>query len=116
LEPPKPVTTSSEITGQKQQRPLTLAEFKQTLNNSSPPEVNDLLQALWYDAKGDWNRAHEIAQDVNTREGAWVHAFLHRKEGDRSNAAYWYGQAGKPMSNSTLDEEWEFISAKFLKG
>lgn len=66
---------------------MTIEEFKSTLNNSHPPEaLPPLLEALWYDAKGNWHRAHEIAQEIAGKEGAWVHAYLHRKEGDLSNA------------------------------
>ncbi len=60
--------------------------------------MSPLLRALWWDAKGNWHRAHEIAQDVETPQGAWVHAYLHRREGDAGNAAYWYRRAGKPVS------------------
>jgi len=70
-----------------------------------------LLAALWWDARGDWARAHEFAQSVDTAEGAWVHAYLHRKEGDLSNADYWYRRAGKRRPAATLDAEWAEIAA-----
>ena len=68
---------------------MTLEEFSATLEGKTPPEVGPALVALWHDGKGDWKRAHEVAQDVDDATGAWVHAYLHRKEGDESNAAYW---------------------------
>ena len=68
---------------------MTLAQFKDSLTNSSPPEVSPLLQAMWYDGNGNWNKAHDIAQEIHSREGSWIHAYLHRKEGDLSNAQYW---------------------------
>lgn len=89
---------------------MTLKEFKLTLNQNSPPEnINDLLTALWYDAKGDWNKSHKITQDINGTNAAWVHAYLHRKEGDSGNASYWYSRAGKSFTNKSLDEEWKEI-------
>ena len=70
-----------------------------------------LLAALWWDARGDWARAHELAQSVETAEGAWVHAYLHRKEGDLPNAEYWYRRAGKRRPAVTLEQEWAAIAA-----
>lgn len=66
------------------------------------------------DAKGDWTRAHESAQRDEGVEGAWVHAYLHRKESDQSNAAYWYNRAGKPVCREPLDSEWASIVKKLL--
>ena len=66
---------------------MTLEEFSATLDEKTPPPVSPALVALWHDARGDWNRAHEVAQDVEDETGAWVHAYLHRKEGDVGNAA-----------------------------
>jgi hypothetical protein len=94
---------------------MTLAEFRRTLTNDAPPEAAGLaLAGLWWDAKGDWKRAHESAQQDEGPKGAWVHAYLHRKEGDTSNAGYWYGRAGKPPAQSTLDEEWREIAEALL--
>ena len=93
---------------------MTLDEFRASLDQPAPPELSPLLQALWWDAKGDWSRAHEIAQDVPTPAGSRVHAYLHRKEGDEGNAGYWYGQAGKPHSRLGLDEEWSEIAGELL--
>ena len=72
-----------------------------------------LLAALWWDARGDWVRAHEIAQSVETADGSWVHAYLHRKEGDLGNADYWYRRAGRRRPAVTLDDEWAEIAEAF---
>lgn len=69
---------------------------------------------LWWDAKGDWTKAHESAQQDEGPQGSWVHAYLHRKEGDSSNAAYWYGRAGKHAAKSALETEWTEIVAALL--
>ena len=94
---------------------MTLDEFKKTLTGSAPPALKPVLLALWHDARGDWERAHEVAQDVPDPDGAWVHAYLHRKEGDPSNAAYWYRRAGKPVADTSLADEWEAIVTAFLR-
>lgn len=70
---------------------------------------------MWYAGQGDWNRAHEIAQDIRNKEGAWVHAYLHRKEGDEGNAAYWYSRANREMPAYSLEQEWEEITGYFLE-
>jgi hypothetical protein len=70
-----------------------------------------LLAALWWDAQGDWERAHELAQSVTTAEAAWVHAYLHRREGDLGNAEYWYRRAGRQRPDGSLEEEWAEIVA-----
>jgi len=93
---------------------MTLDQFKGTLSASGPPEVSPLLTAMWHDAKGDWDRAHTIAQDVDDASGAWVHAYLHRKEGDAGNAAYWYERARKPVASDSLDAEWARIVTALL--
>ena len=86
---------------------MTSHEFRQSLTAKEPPDgLTRALTGLWWDVKGDWTRAHESAQQDEGVEGSWVHAYLHRKEGDQSNAAYWYRRAGKPLSRETLDEEW----------
>jgi hypothetical protein len=77
-------------------------------------EFEGALRALWWDAKGDWARAHEIAQDVGGADGAWVHAYLHRREGDLSNAGYWYRQAGKRVATGDLRVEWEAMVRELL--
>jgi hypothetical protein len=80
-----------------------------------PKDLHPLLQAMWYDYQDDWEASHHLAQDVNTRDGSWVHAYLHRKEGDPSNASYWYRQAGKQMPAMTLENEWEEIVTALLE-
>lgn len=94
---------------------MTLEEFRATLSHSTVPQVDPLLQSLWFDAKGDWNSAHDLAQDVHTQNGAWMHAYLHRKEGDQSNAAYWYARASKTVCRKSLDDEWTDLVTAFLK-
>lgn len=94
---------------------MTLAEFKASLSQSDPPEdLSTLLQALWYEGKDNWEQAHNIAQDISSAEGSWIHAYLHRKEGDQGNAAYWYSRAGKPVPRLTLEQEWEQIVSALL--
>ena len=94
---------------------MTIAEFRKSLQETSPPHtMPTLVEALWWLAKGDWERAHSIAQDVDSRDGAGVHAHLHRAEGDAGNAAYWYRQAGKPVSQAPLEQEREEICVYLL--
>ena len=86
---------------------MTLDQFRRTLTDAAPPQsLTAPLRALWFDGHGDWNQAHGVAQDVEDATGAWVHAYLHRKEGDLQNAEYWYRRAGKPVATSALDDEW----------
>ena len=80
-----------------------------------PEDVPPLLQALLLDAAGDWDSAHTIAQNDVGRDGAWVHAYLHREEGDLGNAAYWYRSAGKSIPDMSLEEEWEYIAMALLR-
>jgi hypothetical protein len=93
---------------------MTADEFKATIAADRPPDVAPPLAALWHDARGDWERAHTIAQDIDDPTGAWIHAYLHRKEGDLSNAAYWYGRAKQPVATDSLDAEWNRIAAALL--
>ena len=93
---------------------MTLAEFKATLSSTTPPAVPPLLVALWHDARGDWEHAHRVAQEIDDRHGAWVHAYLHRKEGDLGNAAYWYGRADQPAATDALDAEWARVAVALL--
>jgi hypothetical protein len=94
---------------------MTFTKFKETLNSNFPPiSLNDLLKALWYDAKGNWDQSHKITQDISGADAAWIHAYLHRKEGDSGNASYWYSKAGKIFSNKSLEEEWEEIVISLL--
>jgi hypothetical protein len=90
--------------------------FMKSLEADAPPQGLSLaLEALWYARKGDWHAAHERAQAQDDRDGAWVHAHLHRQEGDASNAAYWYRRAGKPVANQPLEEEWETLVHALLE-
>jgi hypothetical protein len=94
---------------------VTLDEFRATLTADRPPNVSPLLRALWHDARGDWKEAHRIAQDIDDTDGALVHAYLHRKEGDFGNAAYWYRRADQPVASDSLDAEWERIVTALLR-
>jgi hypothetical protein len=94
---------------------MTLDEFRATLHGATAPPVAPLLRALWLEAKGDWDQAHRVAQDVEDADGAWVHAYLHRKEGDLDNAAYWYRRAGQPVASDALDAEWTRIVTTLLE-
>lgn len=93
---------------------MTLIEFKNSLSNPAPPPVSSLLQALWYDAKGDWEKAHTIAQDITTKDGSWIHAYLHRKEGDQFNAQYWYTRANRLIPKDSLEDEWDSVAEELL--
>lgn len=94
---------------------MTLTEFKKSTQAADPPAgLRQELEALWYDAKGDWHTAHEIAQTINNNNGAWIHAYLHRVEGDNGNANYWYSRAGKSMPSNSLEQEWESLVNEFI--
>ena len=95
---------------------MDIEAFKASISVDAPPNgLSRPLQALWHQAKGDWDTAHRLAQTQKNGDGALVHAFLHRVEGDKSNAAYWYRRAGKPVSSAPLDEEWKEIVAALLQ-
>ena len=84
--------------------------FKESLSGNNPPQnISVYLKALWYEGKGDWHKAHQIIQDINDSNASWIHAFLHRKEGDIGNADYWYRRAGKKRPTISLEKEWEEI-------
>ncbi|MBL7870866.1 MAG: hypothetical protein JNM78_04600 [Cyclobacteriaceae bacterium] len=93
---------------------MTLSEFKSSLEKQQPPPVAVLLQALWHDGCGNWEKAHNIAQDVPSKDGSWIHAYLHRKEGDQFNAQYWYNRAGRVMPAYSLEKEWAEIVQALL--
>jgi hypothetical protein len=94
---------------------MTLSEFKRSIAGADAPAgLSPALLALWHDARGDWDAAHQVAQDIPDSEGAWIHAYLHRKEGDLTNADYWYRRAGQPGSRGSLAAEWEQIAMTFL--
>jgi len=90
-------------------------QFINSLQDREPPEnISLLLRALWHDGKNDWESSHNIAQDISDRNGSWIHAYLHRREGDLSNAAYWYHKAGKNGPAVSLKEEWKLLVRAFL--
>lgn len=94
---------------------MNLEEFKLSLSDELPPiDLSDLLQALWIEARGDWDTAHSIAQENPSNEGSWVHAYLHRKQGDLSNASYWYSRAGRKRPETSLQQEWDNIVGTLL--
>lgn len=94
---------------------MTLAEFQRSLTAKTPPrELAPPLAALWWANKGDWDKAHEIVMDESGRDAAWVHAHLHRVEGDAGNAAYWYRQAKRPAASGAHDAEWTAIATALL--
>ena len=95
---------------------MTLSEFSSSVYKNSSPgsELSKPLQALWWDAKGDWHQAHNVCQSSGNREGDWVHAYLHRKEGELGNASYWYRRAQKAVHQGTLEEEWSQMAEHLL--
>jgi hypothetical protein len=94
-----------------------MAEFKASLLGAIPaPGLGAPLAALWWAAKGNWDQAHKIAQDEDDTKSAWVHAYLHRVEGDLGNAGYWYRRAGKPVAKDSFDSEWERMVSALLGG
>lgn len=94
---------------------MKLSSFKQSLSGTETPEnLSVYLKALWYDAKGEWDKSHNLIQDVNDKNASWIHAYLHRKEGDNANADYWYSRAGKTKPSISLEKEWEEIVEAFL--
>lgn len=94
---------------------MTIEQFRTTLaDETAPEELSPALRAMWHDAKGNWAAAHAVAQEIDDRTGSWVHAYLHRKEGDLGNAGYWYRRAGQPTAHDTLDEEWTRIVAALI--
>jgi hypothetical protein len=94
---------------------MDLQTFQQSLKDSTPPvEASVYLQALWQDGKGNWDKSHELIQDLPDQNAAWIHAYLHRKEGDTWNADYWYRKAGRKRPSVSLEEEWEQITAALL--
>jgi hypothetical protein len=86
---------------------MTAGQFRATLSAATAPDLPRLLLALWHDHRGDWERAHTLAQDVDSPEGSWVHAYLHRREGDLGNARYWYRRAGRAESVDSLEAEFQ---------
>lgn len=94
---------------------MDITAFKQSLTQAQPPDaVSPALQALWWEASGDWHRAHNLLQEDHSAAGSWVHAYLHRKEPDPANAAYWYRRAGQPVASGSFAAEWEAIATALL--
>lgn len=94
---------------------MTFEQFRESLPASLPPSSLSIhLQSLWYDAKGEWERSHTIIQDIEDADAAWIHAYLHRKEGDIWNADYWYNKAARKRPAVSLQEEWENIVAELI--
>lgn len=95
---------------------MTPAALKASLSRAEPEStLSAPLAALWWAAKGDWDRAHKIVQDESSEDAAWVHAYLHRVEGDLPNARYWYAQAHHKSGSGELQSEWDAIAAVLLK-
>ena len=95
---------------------MNASEFRASVKEQIPPEgLTVPLAALWWDAKGEWALAHGLVDELETRDGMAVHAFLHRKEGSLSNADYWYERAGRKFHRPSLDEEWEALVAGLLE-
>ena len=96
---------------------MSIADFKASLSGAAPASsLAPPLAGLWWAAKDDWDKAHKIVQDEPTREAAWVHAYLHRVEGDLGNAGYWYRQAGRPVATDSLESEWQRIVSALIEG
>lgn len=90
-------------------------EFLRSISDDEPPKnMSPLLKALWCDGKDDWEGSHNIAQEIHDKNGSWIHAYLHRKEGDLFNARYWYSKAAKSEPQFSLKEEWEMLVKAFL--
>ena len=95
---------------------MTFVKFKASLSEPEPPAgLSPALAALWWDAKDNWDKAHKIVMDEGGADCAWVHAYLHRREGDLENAGYWYGQAGRPAASGALPDEWAAITREILR-
>ena len=92
-----------------------MVEFQASLSGATPaPGLDAPLAALWWAANGGWDEAHKLVQDEAGALAAWVHAYLHRVEGDLGNAGYWYRQAGKPAASGSLETEWERMVSELL--
>ncbi len=94
---------------------MDLSAFKKSFDQDTPPKgLGPALAALWHEAKGDWDQAHHLAQAADGADGAWAHAYLHRVEGNPSNAGYWYRRAEKPPSSAPLKQEWDEIASTLV--
>ena len=95
---------------------MNVQEFRESLKHQIPPEgLAAPLLALWWDGKGDWAPAHDLVDELETKEGMAVHAYLHRKEGSLSNADYWYARAGRQFHRAVLEDEWEALVEDLLR-
>jgi len=95
---------------------MTFDEFFASIDNDQPiSKLTETLASLWWDKKGDWDRAHAIAQDIPTPQGSAVHAYLHREEGVLWNADYWYSRAGRMRPDTPLEEEWQQLVEEMLR-
>jgi hypothetical protein len=109
--------TFGDHIGDRAMASISFEDFRASLDAAAPPAgASPALAALWHEAKGDWHAAHSLAQDEDNADGAWVHAYLHRVEGDLANAGYWYRRAGKPASQQPLPDEWATIVRSLLAG
>jgi hypothetical protein len=94
---------------------MTISEFKEWVTSEEEPEnISIYLKALLLDARGDWQGAHDLVDQLPDKDAAYVHAYLHRKEGDRFNADYWYRRSGRSRSQLNLENEWEELVSHFL--
>lgn len=94
---------------------MQFENFKQSINSSTPPTNSSVyLQAMWYDGNGNWDKAHHLVDSLEDSTACWVHAYLHRKEGDIWNADYWYRKASKKRPDISLEQEWETIVKTLL--
>ena len=93
---------------------MDFEEFVQTLDQDNPPRVKPMLEALWHDRKGHWDQAHNIVQDIDGSMASWIHAYLHRREGDLGNAGYWYARAGRSRPEVDLNTEWEELVKQLI--
>jgi hypothetical protein len=93
---------------------MKLQQFRTTLRGNEPEGLTPPLRALWWAGHGDWARAHDLANAIDSPTGAWIHAHLHRQEGDLSNARYWYDRAGKPEFIGSIDAEWDSIVSELV--
>jgi hypothetical protein len=93
---------------------MTPAAFRASIAGAAPPDLAPALRSLWWAARGDWDKAHKIVMEEEGAEAAWVHAYLHRVEGDLPNASYWYRTASKPVQKGPLDAEWAAIADALL--
>ena len=94
---------------------MTFDDFLRSIDNDHPaPQLSETLTSLWWDKKGNWDRAHSIAQAIPTVQGSAVHAYLHREEGVIWNADYWYSRAGRERPNITLEDEWKILVEEML--